>query len=73
MTELELFERCVIMAKNGQRSILFRDDAILAVDAELTALREKYSTVCYVCGGSGQCCTNSNCTNGRIPMLDAAD
>ena len=40
-------------------------------DAELLALREKYSTVCYICGGSGQCCTNSNCTNGRVMMLDA--
>ena len=39
MTELELFAVCVTMMKSGQRTILMRDDTIVAVDAELIRLR----------------------------------
>jgi hypothetical protein len=39
MTELELFAVCVTMMKSGQRTILMRDDTIVAVHAEIERLR----------------------------------
>ena len=63
MTELELFAVCVTMMKSGQRTILMRDDTILAVDAELTRLRgevERERMQLTACGVAAQCNTKKS-------------
>jgi len=57
------------------------EEKVRILQAELTALREKYSTPCPKCEGKGVVndiasgtdvsCPNPNCTNGRVMMLDA--